>query len=116
MIHSHTKIPVSWRELMCIMDGNLVNGLTFMSSFTNTHKDGVGAMVYAPNVGGTQINLYLATYLFRPFHGQRGKQSPIIYHLISSSDLPYPVPLLGWYINHTSTQGPPEPISNQKYQ
>ena len=43
------------------MDGNLVNGLTFMSSFTNTHKDGVGAMVYAPNVGGTQINFYLAT-------------------------------------------------------
>ena len=48
---------------MCIMDGNLFNGLTFMSSFTNTHKDGVGAMVYAPNVGGTQINLYLATCL-----------------------------------------------------
>ena len=51
--------------------------------------------------------------LIRPFLGQRGKQSPIIYHLISSSDLPYPVPLLGWCINHTSTQGPPEPISNQ---
>ena len=40
---------------MCIMNGNLVNGLTFTSSVTNTHKDGVGAMVYAPNVGGTQI-------------------------------------------------------------
>ena len=43
------------------MNGNLVNELTFMSSFTITHKDGVGAMVYAPNVGGTQINFYLAT-------------------------------------------------------
>ena len=48
---------------MCIMKGNLFNELTLMLSFTNTHKDGVGAMVYAPNVDGTQINLYLATCL-----------------------------------------------------
>ena len=43
------------------MDGNLANGLTFMSSFTNTHKDGAEAMVYASNVGGTQIDPNLAT-------------------------------------------------------
>ena len=46
---------------MCIMDGNLANGLNFMSSFTTTHKDSVGAMVHASDVGGTQINPYLAT-------------------------------------------------------
>ena len=50
---------------MCIMDGNLVNGLAFMSSFTNTHKDGVGVMVYAPNVGGTQIYPNLAMCLIQ---------------------------------------------------
>ena len=37
-----------------------------MSSITDTHKDGVEAMVYAPNVGGTQINPNLATC--RTFH------------------------------------------------
>ena len=45
---------------MRIMDGNLVNGLAFMLTLTNTHNDGVGAVVYAPNVGGTQIYPYLA--------------------------------------------------------
>ena len=37
-----------------------------MSSFTATQKDGVEAMVYGPNVGGTQINPNLATCL-NPF-------------------------------------------------
>ena len=32
-----------------------------MSLFTDTHKDGVDAMVYAPNMGGTQIDPKLAT-------------------------------------------------------
>ena len=43
------------------MNGNVTNGLTCMSSFTATQKDGVEAMVYGPNVGGTQINPNLAT-------------------------------------------------------
>ena len=38
--------------------------------------------------------------LSRPFHKERGEQSPGIYHLLSLSDLSYPVPLLGWYIPH----------------
>ena len=46
---------------MSITDGNVANGLTFKSSFTHTHKDGVDAMVYVPNVGGTQIDPNLAT-------------------------------------------------------
>ena len=43
------------------MNENVTNGLTCMSSFTTTHKEGVEAMVYGPNVGGTQINPNLAT-------------------------------------------------------
>ena len=33
---------------------------------------------------------------------QKGEQSPKIYHLLSPSNLSYPVLLLGWHITHPS--------------
>ena len=60
---------------MSITDGNVANGLTFKLSFTHTHKDGVDAMVYVPNVGGTQIDPNLATCHNVKFAAKRKKNS-----------------------------------------
>ena len=45
---------------ICIMDGNVANGLTFMLSFTVTHRDNVNAKIYAPNMAAPQTGAYLA--------------------------------------------------------
>ena len=53
--------------------------------------------------------------LSRTFLGDRGDQSPEIYHLFSPPDFYYLFPLLGWRITHSSPQGSPsEPQNDQK--
>ena len=53
--------------------------------------------------------------LSRTFHGERGKQSPEIYHLFNPPDFSHLFSLLGWHITHPSPQGSlSEPGSDQK--
>ena len=70
---------------MCIIDGNVARGLTFMLSFTVTHRYNVNAKIYAPNRAAPQTDAYLeeAFIYYANCRGRKLLQTAVISKVVN---------------------------------